>query len=323
MRTPRDPARLAARIQRRLIVAGALINGVAAFAVAVYLLVIYPPDSDDSWITQTVGLVSVGVYVLLASWLGGLYARRMWRRTRGWLAAGDTPTEKQRKQLLRLPKRLALLAFIIWMVAIPIFGVPPLIDISVEYGLEVMTATLLAAFTASAAVFLVYERILRPAVGLALDPRGAARDALARHRPAAALHVDPLLRRSRWSWSRSSRSGARPTTPSDLDRPDALRRRDGAVRRAAGHEARERRGDAAGALDAQGGRPGPRRRPRRRGDGRRRQRAGAPAGRASTRWSPGCASASSSTTSSGARSGSTSRARRSRASRRSAARRRR
>ncbi|HEX8086377.1 MAG TPA: adenylate/guanylate cyclase domain-containing protein [Solirubrobacteraceae bacterium] len=171
--TPKDPARLARRIQRRLVVGGAVINGIAAFSVATYLLVIYPPDAKGTLITWWSGLIATGVYVVLASWLGGRHSRRLWRRTRKWLAAGETPTDKQRRQLLRLPKRLAFTSFLLWIPPIPLFGVPAMIDIAPDYGVEMMVSTALASLTTAAAVFLHAERVLRPAVARALDAETA------------------------------------------------------------------------------------------------------------------------------------------------------
>jgi adenylate cyclase len=171
--TPSDPKRLARTIRRRLIWAGSLINGVAAFSVATYLLFIFPPDADASYITEWTGLAATGIYVVLASYIGSRYSSRLWRRTREWLAAGETPTAKQRRQLLRMPKRLAITSFSLWILAVPIFGVPSMIDISVEFGIELMASTALAGLTTAAAVFLVDERILRPAVALALDPEAS------------------------------------------------------------------------------------------------------------------------------------------------------
>ena len=167
--TPKHPTRLARRIQRRLVLGGSIINGIAAFSVATYLLVIYPPDAEGSFVTQTRGLILTGVYVLLASYIGGRRSARLWRRTREWLAAGETPTAKQRRQLLRLPKRLALTNFLLWIVAVPLFGVPTVIDLGAEFGVEMMVSTALAGLTTTAAAFLYHERVLRPAVGLALD----------------------------------------------------------------------------------------------------------------------------------------------------------
>ncbi|MDQ3739786.1 MAG: adenylate/guanylate cyclase domain-containing protein [Actinomycetota bacterium] len=170
--TPKDPKRLTKRIQTRLLVSGTLINAVAAFSVATYLLVIFPPESNDSWITKERGLLGTGLYVVFASIVGGRHSARLWRRTREWMASGEPPTPKQRKQLLRLPKRLSLTSFALWLPAALLFGVLS-IDISVEFGVEVATSTALAALTTAAAVFLSAERILRPAVAMALDPESA------------------------------------------------------------------------------------------------------------------------------------------------------
>jgi adenylate cyclase len=170
--TPTDPKRLTRRIQTRLVVWGTLINAIAAFSVATYLLVIFPPEGDGSWITRERGLLGTGLYVAVASILGARRSGKLWRRTREWLVTGEPPTERQRRQLLRLPKRLSLMSFLLWLPAAVLFGGASF-DISAEFGIEVGTATALAALTTAAAVFLSAERILRPAVALALDAEAA------------------------------------------------------------------------------------------------------------------------------------------------------
>src|SRR3712207_6064891 len=98
--TPKDPKRLTRRIRTRLVVSGTVINALAAFSVATYLLVIFPPEPNDSWITKERGMLGTGLYVLFASIVGARYSNRLWRRTREWLATGEPPTPRQRKQLL-------------------------------------------------------------------------------------------------------------------------------------------------------------------------------------------------------------------------------
>ena len=55
------------------------------------------------------------------------------------------------------------------MLSIPVFATPTIIDLGWEFGFEVAGSIALAGLTTTAAVFLLSERILRPAVGLALD----------------------------------------------------------------------------------------------------------------------------------------------------------
>ena len=171
--TPTDPGRLARTIQRRLFWTGVIVNGIAAFSVATYLLVIFPPEEEGQLITKWSGLAVTALYLAFASMVGGRASARLWQRSRAWLASGETPTTKQRRQLLRLPKRLAFNSFLLWILAVPIMGVPALLDISVLFGVEVMVSTALAGLTAAGAVFLVDERVLRPAVARALDAETA------------------------------------------------------------------------------------------------------------------------------------------------------
>ena len=168
-----DPRRLARRIRRRLVFGGAFVNAVAAFTVATYLLIIFPPEDEGTFVTPWVGLISTGVYTVIASIIGGSRSRRLWLRTRAWLESGQAPTPKQRRQLLNLPKRLALITFLLWVAAVPIFAVPTVVDITLEFGFEVAGSIFLAGMTTAAAIFLLSERTLRPAVGMALDAEAA------------------------------------------------------------------------------------------------------------------------------------------------------
>jgi adenylate cyclase len=168
--TPKDPARLAKRIQRRLLVTGSVVNGIAAFSLATYLLVIFPPEETGSFVTKETGLLATGAYLTFASIVGGRRSARLWRPTRAWLTSGEPPTDKQRRHLLRLPKRLALNSFALWVIATVLFGTAAL-DISGQFALELAASTALAALTTVAGVFLLAERTLRPAVGLVLDPQ--------------------------------------------------------------------------------------------------------------------------------------------------------
>src|SRR5688572_22051580 len=169
----KDPARLARRIQKRLFISGSLINAVSAFTVATYLLIIFPPDADPDWITPWTGLIGTAIYTTWASIVGGRRSRRLWWRIRSWLSAGEEPSAKQLRQLLRMPKQLALTTFALSMVSIPFFATPSIIEIGWQFGFEVAGSIALAGLTTTAAVFLSAERILRPVMGMALPAEEA------------------------------------------------------------------------------------------------------------------------------------------------------
>ena len=254
--TPNDPARLARRIQRRLIVSGSLINGVAAFSVATYLLVIFPPDAGDL-VTRASGMIATGAYLArrvvhrqppLGAALARLarVARRRARRRRRSSAAACCACRK----------RLALTSFLFGSRASPLFGVPALIDVGAEFGVEVDGL----------------DRARGPddrrrGVPLRRADPAPGRRARARRRGASrtrgSLGIGPRLAADVAAVLRACRSimlalipiGREVDEPDDLIVPTLFVAGDRVHRRADRDEARDGRGDAAGARDAPRGRP--------------------------------------------------------------------
>ena len=160
---------LALRLQRRATLAGFLVNAISAAMLAVYMTVVFPPETDSEIITREVALTAVGIYTLLCGLTSWRRARPRFERMRDWLAAGRPPTPKERKAVMRLPVFFARMTLVRWAIAVPLFAVPNL-DVSWEFMLEVAVTTVLAGLSTTAAVYLITERLLRPAFALALDP---------------------------------------------------------------------------------------------------------------------------------------------------------
>ena len=233
------------------------------------MLVVFPPDGDALFYSRELGLAAVAVYTLLAGLTAERSARPWFARMREWLGQRP-PTPEEARAVLRIPARFARMSLLRWGLG------DPAVRAADAHGLarvraEEATAVALAGLSATAAVYLAVEWLMRPAFALRARPRGAARGALAGHRPALPAHLAAVLRRPdpdaradprRPRRARSRRAG----------RADLVRRRDGADHRLRGHQARHAGGDPPDPAPAPGGRRGRRRQPRRRRRGRRRQR---------------------------------------------------
>ena len=175
---------LAIALQRRTTLAGFLVNAISAAMLAVYMTVVFPPETDSVFITREFALTAVGIYTVICGITSYRSAQPVFDRMRAWLAEGRPPTSDERRSVMRLPVFFARMTFTRWALAVPLFALPNL-DVSSAFALEVAVTTALAGLSTTAAVYLITERLLRPAFALALDSSAAGRGALARHRAAA------------------------------------------------------------------------------------------------------------------------------------------
>ena len=159
---------LALRLQRRSTLAGFLVNTISAAMLAVYMTVVFPPDTDSVFITREFALTAVGLYTVVCGITSYRSAQPVFERMRAWLAAGRAPTAGERRAVMRLPVFFARMTFVRWAIAVPLFALPNL-DVSGEFAVEVAVTTVLAGLSTTAAVYLITERLLRPAFALALD----------------------------------------------------------------------------------------------------------------------------------------------------------
>ena len=159
---------LALKLQRRATRAGFLVNALSAAMLAVYMTVVFPPETDSEVVTREVALTAVAIYTLLCGITSFRRARPRFERMRAWLAEGRTPTPEERRTVLRLPVFFARMTLVRWAFAVPLFALPNL-DVSWQFALEVGVTTALAGLSTATAVYLLTERLLRPAFALALD----------------------------------------------------------------------------------------------------------------------------------------------------------
>jgi adenylate cyclase len=158
---------LALKLQRRATLAGFLVNALSAGMLAIYMTVVFPPDTDSVIITRGFALSAVAIYTLICGITSYRSAQPQFERMRAWLAEGRPPTADERRAVMRLPVFFARMTAVRWALAVPLFALPNLV-VSGEFALEVAVTTVLAGLSTVAAVYLITERLLRPAFALAL-----------------------------------------------------------------------------------------------------------------------------------------------------------
>ncbi len=156
-------------LQRRASTAAFAVNAAGAASLGVYMLVVFPPAGESVWLTRERGLVAVAAYTVLSG-LTALRRTRPWfERMRSWMAEGRPPAPDECHAVLAIPSRFAKMALLRWGLAVPLFFLPAL-EYSWQFAVEVAVATTLAGLSATAAVYLATEWVLRPAFALALAP---------------------------------------------------------------------------------------------------------------------------------------------------------
>lgn len=172
-------------VRRRLLWTGNAVNVGGAVLVAVYFLVVLPPDiSGDSLFSVPAGLALTLLYCVAAGWSVCREADRFEAPLWSWMSGREADEALARERALALPMFLARASAVRWMVAAVVFGPLGLIE-SPEFALELFTTLLASALTVAAAEFLIAERVLRRVTALALGSHAPPR--------AGALGVGPRL----------------------------------------------------------------------------------------------------------------------------------
>ena len=160
---------LALKLQRRCSLAGFAVNSAGAASLGLYMFVVFPPESGAFIVSRELGLAAVALYTVVSGVTAYRRALPWFEQMREWLAAGRAPTPEECRAVLRLPARFARMTVTRWALAVPLFALPDL-TVSSALALEVAVATTLAGMSATAAVYLATEWVLRPAFALALAP---------------------------------------------------------------------------------------------------------------------------------------------------------
>lgn len=168
---PEDRRRIARRVLGHLRVFIPLANWAGALIVFAYFAWAFPPvESQDAFGTTGVNALAGLAYLALVSlyswWRAESYERVLLR----WRTDDSPPTDDDRRELMAIPSEMTKLSAINWAAAIPVFFLINL-DYSFELACDVAGSIVLAGLTSCAAVYLVAERITRPALAYVLDPR--------------------------------------------------------------------------------------------------------------------------------------------------------
>ena len=168
---PEDRRRIARKVLGHLRFYTPLANGIGGIIIFLYFAWAFPPESNaDAFATYSVnaivGLLYFIAAVAFATWRGER-ANKVLKR---WREDDTPPTEQDRRDIMRLPLLMVTLSAINWGVSVPIFFLLNL-DYGFTLAFDVAGSLLMAGLTVCGIVYLVAERITRPALAYALDPR--------------------------------------------------------------------------------------------------------------------------------------------------------
>ena len=164
-----EPGRdLVRRIQLVLSVSliGANLIGMAiVFAIASWVLPF--PEVDDPTTARIANLIGVAAVLLIAMPVGTWWGLRRLREARNWLAADREPTAEERQFVLRGPRTIVAVHMVMWGLSALLFGALNA-AFSLELGQRAAMTILFGGLTTCAFVYLLAERMLRPAAARAL-----------------------------------------------------------------------------------------------------------------------------------------------------------
>jgi adenylate cyclase len=102
-------------------------------------------------------------YLAVTGLVGYGVAHRIFRRACPWLVEQRQPTEKERRAVLAVPWRHAVMSFAMWLGAAALFGaVNARWESGVVTGVRTALSIVLAGLAACAATYLLVERCMRP-----------------------------------------------------------------------------------------------------------------------------------------------------------------
>ncbi len=164
-----DPRALRVRIQTLLTVLLIGTNVIGAVVVVAMNYVIIPGAPSVDLLRALA--IAVPIYVVAAVIIGTLSITRLTLRELRWALTDHEPTRRQRITALKLPWRITVVQFGLWIVAAFIFGA---IAQSIQPGgtLPTFASVTIAGIVVSAIAYLFAEYVLRPIAAKALAGRG-------------------------------------------------------------------------------------------------------------------------------------------------------
>ena len=164
-----EPGRdLARRIRLLLTITLIVANLLGVLIIlALGLLVVPLPEVEDEGAARALNLSVAGAYLLVCMPLGTWWGLKRLRNARSWLEQDRQPTERERKVVLRAPRRIVVIHIVIWTAAAIGFGALNA-TFSLEAGGRVASLIVFGGVVTCAFVYLIAERQLRPAAARAL-----------------------------------------------------------------------------------------------------------------------------------------------------------
>ncbi len=165
----RSGAAVARRTQILLLLAIGAANMAGAIVVFVFAVWVVPsPDVEDETGPILVNLVALGIYLVVALFVGFTWGLKRFQSVRTWLREDREPTDEEKRLVLRAPVRAGLIASVLWGLAIVVFAT---INLTFAGSLAIVVAITVAlgGVTTSAAAYLLTERVMRAATARALE----------------------------------------------------------------------------------------------------------------------------------------------------------
>ena len=173
------------RVRWVLVVVVAVANAGGAGVVLLFAIFVVPDpplaDVEYARLVNTIAFFSYPVVAGPGALMMGLY---LWRPVVRLVREGGIPDETQRRAVLLGPFRLTLLVGVLWVVGALGWAVLDLTLFTVRLAVKTGLTCLLGAMTTCTIVYLLSERLLRPAAALVLASE--REQAKRRWRPAAA-----------------------------------------------------------------------------------------------------------------------------------------
>ncbi|MGH2950632.1 MAG: adenylate/guanylate cyclase domain-containing protein [Solirubrobacterales bacterium] len=164
-----EPGRdLARRVRLLLIMALVAANLTGALIVlALGVWVIPYPNVEDETRARVMNLITAGAYLLAFIPIGTWWGLARLRKARDWLDEDRPATPEERRVVLRGPRRILVVHVVIWSLAAAVFAGLN-VTISAEAALRVAGIVALGGLSVLAFIYLISERLLRPAAARAL-----------------------------------------------------------------------------------------------------------------------------------------------------------
>lgn len=130
-------------------------------------LVVPLPHTDAGNDVKIANLILAACYMSVAMIAGTLRGLQISSSAIGWIRTGRETTDRERKNLLKMPRRLFLLVMSLWTVAAFLFGSYNA-SVKPSLGGLVFVIVMMSGLSTSAVTYLVAERLQRPFARIAL-----------------------------------------------------------------------------------------------------------------------------------------------------------